>query len=389
MLTSKFKLSFFVGASLMASTSLTHAEVTAQAVADAVIASMQGQGKTVITVESSEMSGNNILLKGVAAKSEDGNTTTIGDVSLENVSETAESFKVEKLSGGEINFAEKDSTVKVANWTITNANLQKNGQPNSAGVPLGEDISVGPVDMTMQGNQVMHIDGVKWTMSPVTENAPMDVDFKISGINLDLSKSPDQSSKATLEALGLQTIKGDIKAVGSWNPVDGRLLLKEQSFDFANIGRLNLTLDISGYTADVSKQINNTLKLVGNKDASTAAGFSMLGIAQKLTFNQISLRFDDASITNRVLEYMAKQSGTTREAYVAQLKAMAPMMVMQLPEPSLQASWTEATSKFLDNPKSFEIKSVQTSPIPLEKMMVGAMALPELIKSLGITITAE
>jgi hypothetical protein len=385
---SKLRYSFAIAAALMASTTMAHAEVTAQGIADAAIATMNN-GKTGITVASSEMSGSNILLKGVTAKNEDGTTTTIGDVSLESVSEVAEGFKVEKISGGAFALVDPKSTVKIANWSLKNAVIPKNGTPveNGAALPI-ENLSIGAIDLVNNGNAFFHIDGVNLAISPVKDNAPVNVDFNISGINADLMKM-DPSSLAAIEALGLQTIKGNIKAVGSWNPADGRLLLKEQSFDFTNIGRLNLTLDISGYTADVSKQINDTLKLMGNKEASAAAGFSMLGIAQKLTFNQISLRFDDASITNRVLDYMAKQSGATREAYVAQLKAMAPMMVMQLPEPGLQASWTEATSKFLDNPKSFEIKSVQTTPIPLEKMMTGAMALPDLIKSLGITISAE
>jgi hypothetical protein len=388
MLISKFKYTFAVTTALMASTSNVQAQVTAQAVADAAIAAMGGE-KSVVTVASSELSGSNVVLKSVSIKGEGGETTVFGDISLENVAEVAEGFKVEKISGGEFNVVDPDSSMKVANWSMKNAVIPKKGiaAESTTALPL-ENVSVGAIDLSMKGSQVVQIASINLTVSPVKDNTPVDLDFSISGINMDMTKS-DPSSLAAIEALGLQSIKGEIKAVGSWNPVDGRLLLKEQSFDFADIGRLNLTLDISGYTADVSKQISNTLKLVGNKDASTAAGFSMLGIAQKLTFNQISLRFDDASITNRVLDYMAKQSGTTREAYVAQLKAMAPVMVMQLPEPGLQASWAAATSKFLDNPKSFEIKSVQTTPIPLEKMMVGAMALPELIKSLGITITAE
>jgi hypothetical protein len=385
MLISKFKYSVAVVIALMASTSLVQAQVTSQAVTDAAIAAMSSE-KSVVTVASSELSGSNVVLKNVSIKGEGGETTVFGDISLENVSEVAEGFKVEKISGGEFNVSDPKSSIKVANWSMANAVIPKKGAAAAStnALPL-ESFTVGALDVSAKGNQIVHIDGMDWKMSPVKDNAPVDVEFNVSGINMDMTKS-DPGSLAAIEAMGLQTIKGDIKAVGSWNPVDGRLLLKEQSLDFANIGRLNLTLDISGYTADVSKQISNTLKLVGNKDASTAAGFAMLGIAQKLTFNQIAIRFDDASITNRVLDYMAKQSGTTREAYVAQLKAM---MVMQIPEPGLQAAWTQATSKFLDNPKSFEIKSVQTTPIPLEKMMTGAMALPDLIKSLGITITAE
>jgi hypothetical protein len=388
MLKTKLICSIALSAALLFSSGLAQAEVDAKTVSAAVIANFSSD-KTVMTIASSEMSGSSIILKGVVASENGGAPVTIGDVTLENVSEIAEGFKAEKVMGGEFNFTDTETAVKIANWSMANVVFTKDGKipENATVIPL-EGLNISTVDWSIKGNPVAHVDSVNWAMSPVVKDAPIDVNFKVSGFTFDFSKTPDAASLADIEALGLQTIKGEMTANGTWNPVDGHVQIKEESFDFENIGRLNMTLDISGYTNEVAQQIASFSKMA-SKDANAAQGFAFLGIMQKLTFNTVSLRFDDASITNRVLDFAAQKAGQPREAYVAQLKAMAPLMVMQLQEPDLIKSVSEAVSAYLDNPKSLEIKSVQSTPIPLDKLMSGAMSPPELIKQLGITVTAN
>jgi hypothetical protein len=388
MFKSKLIYAIAISATLLSYSNLAHAQVDAKAVGDAVIANM-GSEKTIVTIASSEMSGNNVVLKGIAASDKDGKAVTIGDVTLENVSEVAEGFKAEKISSGEFNFADSEAAIKIAGWSMSNVVFSKDGKTpeNPIVIPI-EGLNAGAIDFSLKGNPVVHIDSVTWAMTPVQKDQPIDVNFKASGLTFDFSKTPDVASLAVIEALGIQTVKGQITATGSWNPTDGHVQIKEESFDFENIGRLNMALDITGYTTDVAKQIA-LLSKSGGKEADAAKGFLLLGLAQKLTFNTVSLRFDDASITNRVLDFVSKKAGQPREAYVAQLKAMAPMLVMQLQEPDLMAAATQAVSTYLDNPKNIEIKSVQSAPIPLDKLMSGAMSPPELIKQLGITITAN
>jgi hypothetical protein len=88
MFKSKLIYAIAISATLLSYSNLAHAQVDAKAVGDAVIANM-GSEKTIVTIASSEMSGNNVVLKGIAASDKDGKAVTIGDVTLENVSEAA------------------------------------------------------------------------------------------------------------------------------------------------------------------------------------------------------------------------------------------------------------------------------------------------------------
>jgi hypothetical protein len=123
---------------------------------------------------------------------------------------------------------------------------------------------------------------------------------------------------------------------------------------------------------------------------SSAEGMAMLGLLQQLTFNGASIRFDDDSLTNKVLEYVGKQQGMSAKDIANQAKAIVPFGMAQLNNPELTAQVTAAVSKFLDDPKSLEIAAEPASPVPFALLMANGMSNPlELPKTLGLTVTAN
>ncbi len=63
---------------------------------------------------------------------------------------------------------------------------------------------------------------------------------------------------------------------------------------------------------------------------------AMLGLMQQLSYNGASIRFEDAGITAKALEYAGKQQGVDGKQFAQSLKGMAPMMLAQLNIPELQ-----------------------------------------------------
>jgi hypothetical protein len=116
----------------------------------------------------------------------------------------------------------------------------------------------------------------------------------------------------------------------------------------------------------------------------------MLGLLQQLTFNSASIRFDDDSLTNKVLDYVGKQQGMSGKDIANQAKAIVPFGMAQLNNPELTAQVTAAVSAYLDSPKSIEISAEPASPVPFALIMAGAMANPaDLTKTLGVTVNAN
>ena len=123
---------------------------------------------------------------------------------------------------------------------------------------------------------------------------------------------------------------------------------------------------------------------------NSAQGLAMLGLMQQLTFNGASIRFDDDSLTNKVLDYLGKQQGVTGKDVANQAKAIVPLMMMELNNPELTQQVTAALSAFLDDPKSIEISAEPGSPVPFALLAASGMASPkDLPKTLGLTVTAN
>jgi hypothetical protein len=126
------------------------------------------------------------------------------------------------------------------------------------------------------------------------------------------------------------------------------------------------------------------------EEANQAVGLAMLGLMQQLTINSASIRFDDASITKKALDYAGSQQGVTGDQLAQSLKGLVPMMMAQLNMPELQNQVAAAVTTYLDRPKSLTISAVPEKPVPVPMIIGAAMGAPNTIPSvLGVKVTAN
>lgn len=366
------------------------AEVDAKAVVDAIIGQFAGQGLP-ITVEGQELDGDNINVTGVSIKFPDAEPTKIGDVVLEGVEEAdGGGYLIGQISAPETTIDEEGTKVEFGGASMSNIHVAGPGETDPVKqMFLYEEAEVGAIKVATGGADVFSMEGAKATMSEYTPGEPMNFDVQVTGLHGDLSKIPDPKTQETVAALGYSQVDGLVSMKGSWNPTDGRMTVSEGAYDFKDVGRLNLTFDISGYTPQLVKALQEMNKNMEGQDES-AKGLAMLGLIQQLNFISMSIRFDDASVTGRVIDYAAKQAGQPRDQIVAQSKAVIPFAVAQLKDPEFAAKVTEAASAFIDAPKSLEIKAAPAAPVPFALLMATGSTTPEaLIKQLNVTVTAN
>ncbi len=77
------------------------------------------------------------------------------------------------------------------------------------------------------------------------------------------------------------------------------------------------------------------------------------------------MRFDDDTLTNKVLDFVAAQQGMTKADIANQAKAIVPFMMAQLNNPELTAAVSAAVNAYLDNPKSLTIARRAGAAVPL------------------------
>ena len=106
-----------------------------------------------------------------------------------------------------------------------------------------------------------------------------------------------------------------------------------------------------------------------------------------ISITSASLRYDDASLANSLIDYFAKQQGTDHAGFVTGLKAMVPAMLAGVGIPALDAIVVPAVNTFLDDPQSLEVAVAPAAPTNLMVLMGAASNPAGLIQTLNLTVT--
>jgi hypothetical protein len=176
---------------------------------------------------------------------------------------------------------------------------------------------------------------------------------------------------------------------------DGHMVVDEFSFDFADIGRLDLTLDFTGLTPAVLDQIyamQAQMTAAGaapTEEQSQAQMMQGMAIMQGVSIVGASLRYDDASLAGKLLDFFASQSGGDRATFVEGLKATLPALISQSGIPALNDVVVPPVSEFLDEPQSLEVRVAPPSPTSVLVLMAAAANPAGLITALGLAVEAN
>ncbi|SEP67794.1 hypothetical protein SAMN05428969_0420 [Devosia sp. YR412] len=264
-------------------------------------------------------------------------------------------------------------------------------------------LSSGPVVVTRDGEEVFSVEGMEAvsTFNPSQGTADL-VDLSsvlnISGISLDLStvSEEDPAAGATIEALGLTNVSGDITQDFSWTMADGHMTLNEFLFDFADIGALDITGEFTGLTPAVLDQLYAMQAAMATTDGAApteeqAQAQMMQGMAimQGVNIVNTSVRYDDASLAGKLLDFFAAEAGTDRATFVTGLKAQLPLMLAGSGIPALNDVVIPPVEAFLDAPESLEVKIAPPSPTSLLVLMAAAANPAGLITALGLVVEAN
>ncbi len=351
-----------------------------------------------LSFDKAEADGDTVTATGVKLQvaTKSGQSLDIGEVTFEGVEEMDDGgYYAETVSFPDVDATDGKDAISLKDIAI--GGLEIPGNPSGDTIDdilLYESFSTGPLVLTVKGKEAFTIASMEGNLTRQENDAGFDFDATIAGVQADLSEMDDAKTKEAIETLGLKQIDGEITMKGSWELQSGNLAIEEYALDFQNIGRLNITVDFSGYTLEFLKSMQEAVKAAeanpNKEEAEQAMGLAMLGLMQQLTFNSASIRFDDASITKKALNFAGSQQGVTGEQLAQSLKGLVPIMLGQLNLPELQNQVTAAVNAYLDSPKSLTISAEPEKPVPFPMIVGAAMGAPNTIPSvLGVKVTAN
>ncbi|ANM14684.1 MULTISPECIES: hypothetical protein [unclassified Rhizobium] len=353
-------------------------------------------GGTVITFEKAEVDGDTVTATGVQVGSASlpGDTLKIGELTFEGVEETeGGGYHAKTVSFPDIDISQEEGRFSAKDIEIAGLTIPANATGDTLNdILLYETVSTGPMAVNIKGKDVFAIGGIESNLE--RQDGGFTYDANVAGLKADLSQVEDASAKEAIEKLGLTALDGTVTMKGSWEVESGKIAVDEYAFDFKNIGRLNIAVDFSGYTLAFVKSLQEAVKTAeanpNKEEANQAVGLAMLGLMQQLTFNSASIRFDDASITKKALDYAGAQQGVTGDELTQSLKGLVPMMMAQLNLPELQNQVSAAVNAYLDGPKNLTISAAPEKPVPFPMIIGAAMGAPNTIPSvLGVKVTAN
>jgi hypothetical protein len=366
----------------------------ATAVADRLKATLAVQGVnlswTGVTGDASSM-----VLQGVAVKpAAEKEALTIGDVKLEGVTEANGGYEIATVTTSAFNHSQDGVTLDLSPFIIQGMSVPAEGATGPMGsLMMYKSAELAKMTVKIADKTAFQMDGLAIEITPPADGKAMEFSGTTEKIAADLTLVDDPKSKDVINALGYQNITGNFELAGTWQPTDGKMELSKYDISVDNAGTLGMTFDVGGYTLDFIKSLQEMQKKMAAQPEGadkSAQGMAMLGLLQQLSFNSASIRFDDDSLTNKVLDYVGKQQGMSGKDIANQAKAIVPFGMAQLNNPELTTQVTAAVSKFLDEPKSLEISAEPPAAVPFALIMAGAMSNPlDLPKTLGVTVKAN
>lgn len=325
----------------------------------------------------------------------------LGHVTLTGITEENGGYRVETASTAPISSTAEGVTVELSEMVLKGLRIPAAGSDDPlAALSFYDSFNMASAAVKMDGKTLFSLTDASAELTPPADGKPMVFTGGIASFSGDLSGIADPQTRAVVEAFGFQTISGSYRTEGSWDLADGRLNITRNDIAVDNAGTLAFKVDVGGYTLDVIKQMQEIQKkLAAQPDGETdsAAEMEMLGLLQQLSLNGATIRFDDASLTGKILDFVAQQQGQSRADVVNLAKAALPYLLMQMQMADLAAAVAPAISTYLDDPRSIEIKAAPPAPVPFTLLGGAAMANPDdpgaaanaLWSMLGVTVTAN
>jgi hypothetical protein len=304
----------------------------ATAVAERLKATLAKQG-TEIGWASVSGDGGTVTLEGVTVSvAGTPEKINLGNLTLEGVEEADGGFTIASAKFPEYAVSEGGINFEMKGTAINGLVLPAEGSTDPlAGMLFYDTADVASINVKMGDKQVFTLQGAHAEMSAPEGDNPMEFTVNIPTMSADLTAIPDPQTQAVITELGYQQIKGLITMEGTWNPKSGQMELSQYDMTVNDAGTLGMTFDLSGYTPEFIKSLQDLQKQMaaqpGGGDQS-AQGMAMLGLMQQLTFNSASVKFTDASLTNKVLGYVAKMQGQKPADIANMAKAMVPFGVL-------------------------------------------------------------
>lgn len=372
------------------------------AVAQAFFDNIERQIKAEVDYESVEEDGDgNVTIKNMtidrkSVGEEPSVAFKMAEATLEDVTEEGESlYQVGSatFSGVSVDVTSKEFSFNMAvpessaeGWFIHE--LGDNPTPLETMLStstLARKMTGGKMTITAMG-QTVTADGLEstWDGDPKTGSGT----YAMKLVNIAIPESVialvDQGGM--LKQLGYSSLSIDLSGGGKVE-MNNEVLDYDVNFGIASrdMAAIKFNLNAGDIPLAVFAEMQNAQK--SGKEPDFAA---LMPQIQNIMLSGVSFRFEDASLTRKLLPMLAAMQGMDEATLIASAGPMLQMGLMQLQNQEFAQQASAAVNSFLKDPKSLTIAAKPASPVKVSEIMgMDPNAPGAAITKLGVSVSAN
>ena len=246
-------------------------------------------------------------------------------------------------------------------------------------------ITSGPISITSSG-QTIGIDSIDttWNGDPATGAGKFTL--KVNNVAIPAATLALFDTGNVWKQLGYNGLNLDVAT-------DGDLTASGDSLGYAfnlslsgrNIGSLSLSAAVDNLPVAAYAQML--------KDQMAGKGIDFAGMSPQLQGVEIkggSVRFDDASITKKMLPVVAAMQGMDEKVLLASIPPTVQLTLVQLQNEALTKQAVDAVTRFLADPKSLMVAIKPAAPMKVSDFNTMDPSKPgDAVTKLGVTVSAN
>jgi hypothetical protein len=269
-------------------------------------------------------------------------------------------------------YIEKDARIRIQQWANQTAKISSlSYQALEVGL-FSKTVQVSQVSLQIKDtDRPVAIDRLVLHSFDINNEIPSFMHVEIQGIHISRSNSFMKGIVPVLAQLGYADIEANVEYAYRYDPMKKNLEIQQVRIHVSGMGQLEITARLNNLDLAVVKSIpSNPLTLIVLVPAVTISG--------------ITLNYQDHSMTRRLVQLGARQSGQSEDQFVSGIIHQLNLEIQKQKQPAASDKLL-AVQNFIKNPGVIEVAISPLQPVPLMRFVMMEN-IEQLADMLNITI---
>ena len=302
-------------------------------------------------------------------------------------------FSVEKVVIPQISYVYEGNTIKVADVTFSNVVLPPNKGIYNQNIGFRyQNGQFGKLELQDNSKKRLALlEKGSVSLRPSIRENPVEFTINIRKITVFVDNFPDGSTRKDFIAMGYKNATGRLDISGAYGGYLAMMDLKHFHLVLDKGGVLDVSLKMDGMTLDSLLTVVTLQR--ENERGHIKSGQMWLGMlaqVQRYNFYGGKLKFEDRSITQKLVNTEAKRMGISADALKAKWQTSLPGWLSFAKGTNFENDAQKAVTTYLAKPRSLEISSTPMDKLPVIMLAIsGKLSPKEFVRELNLEISAN